>query len=157
MFKRDQEHLTRWVSNQLGIGYKSFTFSKKKPLTSRQPGWDVPAAGRRRSADGERAPGGTNELRTVEVQLGGGPAEGQSGHGCAPSRPEEWVISIFRLCVCVCLIVVRAKRLNMKERFKGCSPGLTMLLKLWALLNCFDTLNWCVSYCEVIHEWYHDS
>lgn len=55
-------------------------------------------------------------------------------------------------CVCVCLIAVTAKRLNTKERFKGYSPGLTLLLKLWASLNSFDTLNWSVNYCEVIHE-----
>lgn len=48
--------------------------------------------------------------------------------------------------MCVCL------RESGRLSFKGCVPGLTVLLMLLVLLNSFDTLNWSVNYCEIIHE-----
>lgn len=59
----------------------------------RQPGWDVPAPSRRRGDDGEQAPGGRHELCRLEVVHGGGSAGGQPGHGCTPTRPEQWVVT----------------------------------------------------------------
>ena len=43
------------------------------------------------------------------------------------------------------------------NHFEAHIPGLTVPLTQRALLNSFDTLNWCVNYCEIIHEWFHDS
>ena len=124
----------------------------------RQPGRDMPAPGRRRGADGEQAAGGRNELHRLEVLHGGGSAGGQPGHGCTPSWQEQWVIWMLCVCVCVCACVCVCRgggdELN---HFNGCIPGLTVLLMLHELLNSFDTSNWSVNYCEIIHEWSHDS
>lgn len=57
-------------------------------------------------------------------------------------------------CVSVCVCERGGDELN---HFNGCIPGLTVLLMLRALLNSFDTSNWSVNYCEIIHEWSHDS
>lgn len=51
-------------------------------------------------------------------------------------------------------VCVRESEIN---HFKGCIPGVTALLTLLASLNTFDTWNWSVNYCEMIHEWSHDS
>lgn len=59
-----------------------------------------------------------------------------------------------RVCVCVC---VRARNWKWMKQFKCYVPGLTVLLMLLASLNSFDTLNWSINCCEIIHEWYHDS
>lgn len=53
---------------------------------------------------------------------------------------------------CVCL---QGRQIE-PNHFKGFIPGLTVALLLLALLNSFDTSNWSVNYCEIIHEWSHD-
>lgn len=58
------------------------------------------------------------------------------------------------VCVFVC---VRARNWKWMKHFKGYIPGLTALFMLLALLNSSDTLNWSINYCEIIHEWSHDS
>ena len=71
------------------------------------------------------------------------------------SESSEWCVCVC-VCVCVCACVWERAGDDLNH-FNGCIPGLTVLLTLLALLNSFDTLNWSVNYCEIIHEWSHDS
>lgn len=61
----------------------------RSSVPCRQPGRDVPAAGRGRGADREQAPGGRHELHRLEGPHGGGSAAGQSDRGYTPPRQEQ--------------------------------------------------------------------
>lgn len=79
------------LTNQVAAGVESATFFAANDMfvLCRHLGRDVPAAGRRRGADSERAPGGRNELHRLEVLHGGVSTRGQSGHGYTPSWQEQ--------------------------------------------------------------------